>query len=535
MNSTSHEDLLKISRIISSPLSWSEAVLRTPETDENFKANYVERLILGCESDKVVIRVSRRVGKTYALAVLTLWACVVHKYYDVLVICPDDGQVSEIFEQIGAFIDATPSLQDTVTSRTKSPQLIQFKNGSTIKGKTTGASSKKEAAGLRGKGANLVIIDEAAYLAEEDFKAIIPIITGDKYKKQDGNVVRTFAASTPRNSTGRYYDWCKDSTKIWHEIHVPISQNPDFSADEIAERRALCNEMEWLSEQEAEFLDSGTNAFRTSDIESAREDYRYMEKGDGGNPHVKRALSADWDKVQAGVNILVAEWVPGTKQVKVIYREEVPKSAYTLSIGVQRVIALSEAFKPDHVYVDRGFGEMAVEQLKLHGIKNPGSRLHQITKGFMFNENIEVRDPFDGRTIKKQFKALMVNNMMKLLEDKSFKFSVYDLIFYEQLKKYQIISTGANSISTTRKNEHIIDAAGLACYAIYANYKDEIKFVPASTVRSVPAPKVVPSKQTIEREKDLFSNMRSAITETRTYLGMGRGTLSSKEPTRSKI
>jgi len=526
------EELALLVPILESPLKWAEAFLKNPETGDPFVANYVEKQILGCDKDRVVIRVARRTGKSYSLSILAIWACMVHKYYNVVIFCPDDTKVTELFGVIDGFIDSTPVVNEAISESTKSPHYIKFKNGSTIKGKTLGSSSKKEGVGARSLGAHLLILDEAAYMSDGDFSAINAIIAGDKYK--DG--VRTFAASTPTEFHGVYYSMCKDDSGTWHEIHIPITENPDFTEEDVALRKSLSlgSEREWILEYLAEFIDAGMNAFKNSDIDTAMTDYTYANKGYAASS-AYRAMGVDWDKYQAGVNIVIVETVIGQSKYRIIYREEVPRSEYTLTMATERIIALNDSFKPDHIYVDRGYGEQAVEILKLYGKKNPGTKLQEKIKGFNFNENVDLVDPITGKGIKRQFKTTMLNVIFRLFEDKQFEFSQYDKQFEKQLRGYKIIGSGPNTIKTTRLNEHIIDACGLACYALHSNYKDDIKFIPTNMVYVTKPPKVVPSKSTIEKDKDLFSNMKSAFTDKRVYANMGRGSLSQKYPGRSKF
>ena len=518
-------------RILENPLLWAEAHLVIPSTGEKFKANYVERKILGSKSPRVVIRVSRRSGKTYSLSILSLWACMVNKYYDVLVLAPDEGQVGELFEVIREFIAANPSIQDSISANSKNPNFIEFKNGSTIKGKTAGSSSNKEGRSIRGKGANLIIVDEGAYLNDGDWKAISAIIAGDKYKEG----IKTLVASTPNSFHNRYWELCFDTTGMWEQIHVPITENPDFTEEDIALRRAMSSDVEWILEQLAEFLDAGQNAFKNSDIDSAMADYRYLEEPRPAGL-CKRIVGVDWDKVSAGVNIAVIESIYGTNKQKVIYREEVPKGEYGLTEGMKRVIAINEAYEPDYIYVDRGFGEQAVELMKLYGKEHPSSGLDKKLFGVSFKQSVEVRDPIDGTVNKKQFKMVMLNNMMRLFEDKRFEFSKYDKNYEKQLRNYQIIGMSADSIQTTRKNEHIIDAVGLACYGMYKHFNDPLQFKPTNQIVILPAIKVTKTEATKEREKVFFSKMKSAVRdEQRTFASMARGNLSSGSPTRAKF
>lgn len=468
---------------------------------------------------------------TVSVSVISLWGAATHKYYEILILAPDEDKVAEIFETIRDYIDATPSLGSSIEEDSKSPNRIKFKNGSTIKGKTTGASSNRKAMGVRGKGAHIVIIDEAAYLKEADWTAISSIITGDMYK---GDVL-AYVASTPSEDQGRYYSLCTDKDLGWNEIHVPITENPDIPEEKIQEIKAFHTEREWITEDLAEFLDIGENVFKNSDIDYAMRDYSYEEAEKRVNNGNIKCMGVDWDKFQAGVNIAIVELISGTNTLRVIYREEIPRSEYTLTNGVQKVIDLNEIFQPSFIYVDRGFGETNLELLRKYGEQNPSSKISERVMGFNFNENVEIVDPLTKKKVKKQFKAMMLNNLMKAFEEKYFEFSRKDKVFEKQLRSYKILGMGANTIRTTRKNEHIIDCVGLACYAVASNFKNPFKWEPAKVSVSLPAPKFVKSEATSRKEREIFSNMKSPFTDRSLKGFMSRGFLSNKEPSRSKF
>ncbi|HYT44186.1 MAG TPA: hypothetical protein VEP90_17740, partial [Methylomirabilota bacterium] len=222
----------KRQEIVSSPLKWSSAFLITPNTGEPFTPNYVESLILGSAHRFTVIRVHRRAGKTFALSILALYYALTRINIEVLVICPDGSKVATIFDRIREFIVANSWIHPLKhEDRQNLPQKISFTNGSKIMGFTTAAKSKGEAQGVLSQGADIILIDEAALLGEGDWTAINPIMTGDMYRR---NKTRVFVASTPRGTRGRYYEMCKHprfKKAGWHEIFVPISQNPSISAD----------------------------------------------------------------------------------------------------------------------------------------------------------------------------------------------------------------------------------------------------------------------------------------------------------------
>jgi len=199
------EDLSEVVDILSSPLRWAETFLRDPNTDTLFKANYVQKKILTNDSRWLVVRVPRRQGKSYSLAVICIWACVVHSNYKVLILAPEDGQVAELFDYIRAFLSVNSEIAQEIVENTKTPHRIKFRNNSIIRGKTTGSSSNRQGSGVRGMGGDLIILDEAAYLKDSDFGAILPIVTNDLFRDR----VRIIAASTPSAEHNRYYEWCK--------------------------------------------------------------------------------------------------------------------------------------------------------------------------------------------------------------------------------------------------------------------------------------------------------------------------------------
>jgi hypothetical protein len=537
MNYT-QQDLQNLAKIISDPISWAEWLLRDPVSGEKFKANFVQKQILSRKERRVVLRVSRRTGKTISLTILALWAASVNKNYQVLIICPGDAHISELFEALRKYINATPEIKETVARDISSPNnQITFTNGSTIKGKTAGSSSSSDGVGLRGKGADLVLIDEAAYLKDGDFSAINPIIEGDKHRRSP---VRTFAASTPKQDHNRFYQWCTEENNGWVQIHIPITENPDFTIEDIRSIKSLHTEREWALEYLCEFPDTGDNVFSPKDIDAAKTDYRYMDLND---PEIVRnyrrpsgariTFGVDWDTVQAGVNIAVLEAHVGVNK----YREEVKKQfgEYIQLAAVSRIIALNELFNPDYIYVDQGYGQPQVEMLHKYGDENPNSGLKQKVIMVQFAQNIPIVDPVDGKKVNRQFKSLMLYYMCKAFESHIIQFDSEDKQFDKQLKEYKVIAAGANRISTTRRNEHIIDAVGLAMFGQMYHFDNPFKFEAAKEIVYVRPPKHIKSEKSIEREKEYFKEMNKVIHDKRVYNLYGRGNQSSKPFSRSSF
>jgi hypothetical protein len=504
---------------------WAEHFLVEPTTLKPFKANFVQKEIFKAfkENRRVVIRVTRRSGKSHSLAVIALWACLIFRKYEVLVIAPDQGKVDEIFEKIRSFIRVSPAIQSSVLGEgSKKPQLIRISSGQSISrilGRTTGSSSRKGGDSLRSLGGDLILLDEAALFDDEDFKAMDAIIEGDKYRVTP---TKTLAAATPMPDQNQFWRWCTDKELGWHEIHIPITKNPAYTPEEVERiRKSVGNQNTWESEYLAEFPQLGENAIPLQQITDAMRGEGYSTNHPkNGNP---RVIGVDWDKFQAGVNISVVELSQSTGIHTVIYREEVPRGEYTLTNAVKRVINLNTVFNPEIVIVDRGYNEMGVEELKLFGKNHPESGLAEKVIGVSFSEKVTIHDPVSGAPLDKRFKGVMINNLLYLLEERKLIFDKDDEKFKNQLRGYRVVSNSVTGPKAASKDEHIIDAVGMACFALNQKYGNRFEKHLATKSYNVPQPEIVRSKAAIIQDREFFERMRSPINDNYTRSEWGRG------------
>lgn len=485
--------------IVNDCILWAEAFLMNPDNGQPLQVNYVQRQILGSKSKKTVIRVHRRAGKSYALTIFALWYALTHESAQVLIICPDQAKVHALFNNIDEFLRVSPLLKDCLAESTKTPALRKFKNGSTISGFTAGSRSKAGAETLRGQTADVVIIDEAAFLNKSDWPAIEPIMQGDATRP---NVI-SFVSSTPTAERNRYWEFCtKNQDPVpkslkWNRIHVQVTDNPDYDADRIAEIRAQVDDFTWKQEWMALFPDIGEGVYKRSYIDRAKRDYEYYNPASSGfslAPAI-RTMGVDWDKYNGtGPNIIVLELDRDHGVYKAVYHEEIEPSHYCLTLATQRIITLNAIFSPQYIYVDRGYGENQVEYLHLYGEQHPETGLSTKVKGISFSDTVEVLDPATRERVKKKIKPVMVNLTVKWMEDNRFTYPKSHSKFTEQLQDFKVIGITDNNIRYSQENEHIIDAFCLAAYAMHSNFADPFAFKPASEIYLLPVPEVVTAR-----------------------------------------
>lgn len=496
----SQVDPEEMEEICADPIRWCETFLLTPESQEPFKANFVQRRIMGSTYRFNVIRVHRRSGKTFSMAALSLYYAAVFPHCRILVACPGRSQVDLIFGTIRSFIKESGWLSEAIGSDHKSPiQEIVFSSGASIRGFTTGASTRRKGMGLRGAGADVIIVDEGAYLADGDWQALTPIMRGDKYVIFPPKV---YIASTPALNRGFYYEICtsprrkfdpKTGAKIWNEIWVSITDNPDFTEQDVAEARALSNDVEWAAEWEAIFPDVGDGVFPKSLVDRSRKPFSYasnlkgaIESGGVVGAIPTRTIGVDWDKYNKdghGPDISVLETQPSGNN-RVVYRESIPQSQFSLTRATDRIIELNRIFQPVRIYIDRGYGDMQLETLQLYGKQHPDTKLTQRLAGIQFGQLVDVPMP-NGRQESRRFKQVMVNLLRKWFEEGRLEISLDDQELYTQFLSYHIIGKTDQALKFSEENEHGIDSIGLASMAMWLDVQNPFAPEPATKVHQI--------------------------------------------------
>ena len=434
-------------------------------------------LILRDPSLRKVLRAGRRLGKTFSLAVQLLHYSYTHKDGRSLVIAPMKTQVELIYQEILRISSKNEVVSNSITRKVTSPQfMMQFSNGSTIRFFTSGMKSGGKSDVARGQEAHLIILDEMDYMHADDLDALYAMLQKTAEDQPDKVMI---GASTPTGRRERFWDWCRSPrfTEFW----FPSYCNPYFSKEQEEEFREQYSPSGYRHEIEADWGEDSEGVYPRKFVDKA-----FISPSWDYVPEITSARSfhtigVDWDKYGAGTNIVVVETCAENYEdirfrgrSRVCYREEIPRSEYTLTKAVDRIIELNRAFNPKHIYVDRGYGEVQVELLKKYGVENPFSGLKEQVKGIGFGESIDVRDPYTKLFIKKEMKPFMVDNLRQFLEKERLLIPESDEELYMQLISYVVIRTTQTGRpvfeAAGSAMDHAHDALMLALLAITQNY-----------------------------------------------------------------
>ena len=170
-----HLDMQDLSLLIDGDIEWQEIKSikyigdfdtydLTVSNTHNFIANDI---------------ITHNTGKTETMIVEGLHKVCTNKNFRILYVTPYENQVNLIFMRMREIIQDSPLIKNDVVRMKNSPYMIEFKNGSTIMGFTTGASSGQGAASIRGQRADWIFLDEIDYMAENDFSTVA-MIAGER-------------------------------------------------------------------------------------------------------------------------------------------------------------------------------------------------------------------------------------------------------------------------------------------------------------------------------------------------------------------
>lgn len=226
-----------------------------------------------------VILAGRRAGKSRLLAVLALFAAFRQPGASVVVVSVGEVASLRVLADVAALCRA-PLLAGSVTDELKA--TITLSNGSTI------ASFPASMRQIRGIGADLLVIDEAAFVPRDIWSAAFPAVA-DRVRAG----ARVILASTPWPLADSWFrEWHQrgaDGDPLVTSWHWPSSVNPRIGDAELADMRAGMSAEEYEREIEARWTSEQGAYFSADELESATADYPLL------SPERVQA-GATWDK-----------------------------------------------------------------------------------------------------------------------------------------------------------------------------------------------------------------------------------------------
>ena len=495
----------------------------------------IEMLKQAKSAKRLVLRLGRRLGKSEVMVISVLW----HAFrqpnprdassasaYEILILTPFETQIDLLFDRMSQLIDSSPTLTSMVKRNIS--HRYEFHNGAIIKGLTVGSSSGKGAANTRGQAARLLITDEVDYMGSAEITNIMNIAN------EDPSRIKVCCASTPSGKHEEFYFWCMNATtsyvaskedcdnfrftgfikeerekgngfvQIWAPSIVNktiLEVNPDTGQTYLEDIKDQLTSIRFDQEVFAMFGDMEFGVYKKDLLDIAYalgdkyktkywEDFSKEEKAMFKINRAGKILVAavDFDIAQSTPNILCLMYdkTKPEKYFEVLFRIDIPRTEFLLTSSINKLIELDEEFSFDHVALDRGLGEQAVEMVKQYGQAHPETGLHIKTKGHHFGSSLEIYDPITLKKVKRDFKPFLVDNSVLVFERCKIILNSKDKILKRQLNAYKIEKIGVSGrpiFSST--DEHSVDTLNLCLLTFSMEYDSLFKLIVKGAYKAI--------------------------------------------------
>jgi hypothetical protein len=223
----------------------------------NFSPDPAQEKLLRCEAKQAILNCSRQWGKSTVAAIKA-----VHRAHSVpkslvVVASPTDRQSAEFLFKAREFV---MKLGLTVKGDGHNRTSLRLPNGSRIVG-LPGME-----ANIRGfSSVSLLIIDEAARVSDDLYKALRPMLT-----VANGDV---WLLSTPYGQRGFFHENWEYGGDAWARFRVPATECPRIPRERLEMERKQMGDAWFRQEYLCEFLATESQMFDSELVKSAlRED-----------------------------------------------------------------------------------------------------------------------------------------------------------------------------------------------------------------------------------------------------------------------
>ncbi len=202
---------------------------------------------LTCDDDFVLVLASRGVGKSTTVGILAYQLAELWPDQTVLLIAPAMRQSLELFRKV---LDVRRAFGATQIAPRATMQEIELRNGSRIIAAPASSDT------IRGYRADLIVLDEAARVPDEEFGAVVPML-------KDGG--RLIGCTTPAGRRGWFFE--KWQARVGRQI-IARSMDLERMSRIVARDRQIMSTSQFATEHGLTFAGSGDAFFDLDDVQA---------------------------------------------------------------------------------------------------------------------------------------------------------------------------------------------------------------------------------------------------------------------------
>ena len=321
-------------------------------------------------SGNITLRTGRQVGKSEVVGAKACRFALMNPKSTTLIIAASQRQAALLFDKVKANIDRLEDLEGSQLYADKPTMTrIRLRNGSKIHCLPAG----RQGYFIRGFTIDLLIADEAAYINDAVWTAVIPMIAVAQKARGLGHVI---LLSTPFGQSGYFYDSFNDPD--FKSFHVSSEDCERIPKSFLEKERLRMTASQYRQEYLGEFADDTTQFFSTRLIKERTTFTAWSFESD----FVKNGryyLGVDFARYGGDENaFVVVEWVG--KVLRVVFLDTTFRVSCTDTIG--RILSLDSKFHFRKIFVDDagiggGITDVLIEKLgrKVLGLNNASRRI----------------------------------------------------------------------------------------------------------------------------------------------------------------
>jgi hypothetical protein len=330
------------------------------------------------------------------------------------------------------------SVYDVPPTQTK----IILKNGSKIYSLPAGHTG----ALIRGLTVDLLIADEAAYINEMVWNAVLPMLSVSRKMRGFGRII---LLSTPFGKGGYFYDCCHDNDFL----HIRFTSEQCTRIDKafLLKERQRMTKSEYAQEYLAEFIDEW-NQFFSTDLIKKRMTFLEWDTKEL-DPIKNYYLGVDIARYGGSENAFVVAEMNRHNEIRIVKALTTQRVAITDTIG--RIKDLDKTFNFRKIFIDdAGVGGGASDLLK----EDLGRKVVEM------NNSKRSLDRLDERRVR-ILKEDMYSNALVLMEAGKVEL-INDLMLAKSLKSIVYEYTSEGRVKLFGNYSHLCEAFVRACWCI---------------------------------------------------------------------
>lgn len=399
--------------------------------------------VLEEEEKNIVVCAGRQTGKSQVVAIKAAKKALQNPSYNVLIVSVTEKQAEEMITKILAYLDQEHPKSVGVGKDKPLKHRITLKNGSVIRCEPIGMTG----AGVRGFTVNMLVCDEAAFMPQQAFAAITPMLltTG-------GQII---LISTPKGRQGYFYDsYCnKEHFRTWHVNSEEVAQGRSepmrtTMLEYLKQEKKRMSSLEYEQEYMGEFIEKLGAFFQDKLIRACMK--RKRER-----PKDTKAYYLGVDVARLGGDEITYQIIDRTNRELLKHVESIAVRRQWLTDTVKMILRLHEQYHFRKIYVDDGGVGVAVYEQLL---------LEPTTKRIVeaVNNSSRSLDKDDNRR-KKLLKEDLYSNLLRLMEQEKIELLDDDEV-YLSLKSIQYEYTPDGNLRIFGSYSHIAEGLIRACW-----------------------------------------------------------------------